>query len=486
MVFSSSLFLLYFLPAFLVLYYISPAKARSYILLGASLFFYAWGAPVFVFILIASIVANFFLGNTMHAAEGKKRKRWLTGLIVFNLGLLVYYKYTGFFIEQFNALTSVFGLSEVPVLKVLLPLGISFITFQQISYLIDVSRRTSAPAKTLTAYALFVLFFPKILAGPIIRYKELAADKAVEKQTVNVDDRLSGFFRFSLGLAKKMLIANVLGQHADEIFATDPQLMSAQMAWTGSLAYTFQIFFDFSAYSDMAIGLARMAGFNIKENFNNPYISAGIIEFWKRWHITLGTWLRDYLFLPVAFALSKRMPNDRYFGVKTDHLLYASASIVTMLLCGFWHGAGWTFILWGLYHGILMTLERRYMVKTMKKMGRPFTALITFVLVHFGWVLFRADSTEHALSFYGRMFAFGGQGTSYFIDKQFAVMLVLATVFSFWALLPGVEKWQNKLFSSEKSLGAISLMTLLALIMFVISLAAITSTGFNPFIYFRF
>jgi alginate O-acetyltransferase complex protein AlgI len=486
MVFSSSLFLLYFLPVLLIIYYLMPPRLRIYILLTASLFFYSWGAPKFVFILIGSIIANYYFGNAMHAAEGKKRKTWLAALIILNLALLVYYKYTGFFIEQFNGLLAIFGSSAMPVLKILLPLGLSFITFQQLSYLIDVARRSCEPAKKLSDYALFVLFFPKILAGPIVRFKEFAPDIANNEIIAPIDDRLTGFFRFTLGLAKKMLIANVLGQHANDIFATEPQLMSVQMAWIGAFAYTFQIFFDFSAYSDMAIGLARMLGFKIKENFNNPYVSVGITEFWKRWHITLCSWLRDYLFLPVAFALSKRMPADRYFGAKTDHILYTAASIVTMAIAGFWHGAGWTFVLWGLYHGVIMALERRYILKYMNKAGRTASAIFTFVLVHFGWVMFRADSTEHAFAYYARMFSFGGGGTSHYIDTQLAVMLVVSVVFSFWALFPGVEKWQNRLYAKQQSFGAISLMVLLAIVMFIISLAAITSSGFNPFIYFRF
>jgi alginate O-acetyltransferase complex protein AlgI len=484
--FSSSLFLLYFLPAFLVIYYLIGTKLRNIFTIGASIVFFFWGAPSFAFLLIASILIDYYLAGVMHAATGKHRKTMLFFLLLFNLAMLLYFKYTGFFIVQFNEMLDWFNLPPLPLINIIMPLGISFITFQKMSYLVDVYRGTSEPAERLRDYALFILFFPKILAGPIIRYKEFAPRIASRKEFSGMEERLTGFFRFSLGLAKKVMIANVLGGYTDEIFATESIFLNTKVAWLGVLAYTFQIYFDFSAYSDMAIGLARMIGFNIKENFNNPYISVGITEFWKRWHITLGTWLRDYLFLPVAYALSRQMPENRYLGVKTDKWLYISASLVTMLVCGFWHGAGWTFIIWGLYHGVFMSVERLFLTKLMKKAGRIASAMFTFFVVTIGWVIFRAETTDHAFEIYNLMFSMNRQVVDFMVTPQLIVLLIVSAVFSFWALAGKIEKWQMQLYTGIRSTGGLIAITLAALFLFILGLSQVTATGFNPFIYFRF
>jgi alginate O-acetyltransferase complex protein AlgI len=484
--FSSSLFLLYFLPAFLVVYFILGSKLRNLFTIGASIFFFFWGAPSFTFLLLGSIIIDYYLAGVMHAASGKPRKTMLVFLLLFNISMLLYFKYTGFFMVQFNEMLGWFSLPALPVIRVLLPLGISFITFQKMSYLVDVYRGTTEPAERLRDYALFILFFPKILAGPIIRYKEFAPRIANRKDFSGMEERLTGFFRFSLGLAKKLMIANVLGVYADEIFATETIFLNTKVAWLGVLAYTFQIYFDFSAYSDMVIGLARMIGFNIKENFNNPYISVGITEFWKRWHITLGTWLRDYLFLPVAYALSRRMPENKYLGLKTDKWLYISASLVTMLVCGFWHGAGWTFILWGLYHGVFMSIERLFLTKYMKKAGRIVSVMLTFFVVTIGWVMFRADTTSHAFEIYSLMFSINSNVVDFMITPQLIVLLIASAIFSFWALAGKIEKWQMQLYTGVRSIGGLIAITIAALILFIMGLSQVTATGFNPFIYFRF
>jgi alginate O-acetyltransferase complex protein AlgI len=268
--FSSGLFLQYFLPVFLVVYFLLGAKLRNRFVLGASLVFFFWGAPLFTFILLGSIIVDHYLAGVMFASEGKHRKTLLLFLLIVNLSMLIYYKYTGFFIEQFNVLFNMFSLPDLPVLKIIMPLGISFITFQQVSYLIDVYRNTCEPARKISDYALFVLFFPKILAGPIVRFKEFYPQLADRGQMSGMDDRLRGFFRFSLGLFKKVMIANALGIYADDIFATAPFLLDSKTAWLGALAYSFQIYFDFSAYSDMAIGLARMMGFHISRKLQQP------------------------------------------------------------------------------------------------------------------------------------------------------------------------------------------------------------------------
>lgn len=483
--FSSSLFLLYFLPAFLVAFFL-VGSYRKQLTAAASLAFFFWGAPMFSLLLLVSIVVDYYLSGAMHASTGKPRKTLLVFLLLINIATLLYFKYTGFFITQVNEVLALAGLQPLSVLKIALPLGISFITFQKMSYLVDVYRGTTEPAERFSDYALFILFFPKLLAGPIVRYKEFVPGISDLMKNPAMEYRLSGFFRFSLGLAKKVMIANVLGSYADEIFVTEPFLLSTKVAWLGALAYSFQIYFDFSAYSDMAIGLARMTGFGIKENFNNPYISTGITEFWKRWHITLGTWLRDYLFLPVAYALSRRMPANEYWGLKTDKWLYILASLITMLVCGSWHGAGWTFIIWGLYHGVFMAAERLFLSRLLKKSGKIIAAGLTFIIVTVSWVIFRAGSMEYAGEFLQLMFSLTRRSVDFLVTPQLIILLLVSAFFSFWALIPGVEKFQMQMFTGVKTTTGIIIITIGSVLLFIIGLSQVTATGFNPFIYFRF
>jgi len=484
--FSSSLFLLYFLPGFLITFFLIGSAYRKLFTTLASLAFFFWGAPSFTFLLLASVLVDYHLAAAMHTSTGKARKTLLIFLLLINIATLLYFKYTGFFIVQINEIVTSLSFHPLKLLEIALPLGVSFITFQKMSYVVDVYRRTAEPAENLIDYALFILFFPKILAGPIVRYKEFAPGISGGMKNPAYEDRLTGFFRFSLGLAKKVMIANVLGSYADEIFATETFLLNTKTAWLGALAYSFQIYFDFSAYSDMAIGLARMIGFNIKENFNNPYISSGITEFWKRWHITLGTWLRDYLFLPVAYTLSRRMPANEYFGLKTDKWLYIAASLITMLVCGFWHGAGWTFIIWGLYHGIFMTIERLFLARLFKKSGKVVAAVATFLIVTISWVIFRAESMECAREFLQLMFSVTRRSVDFIVTPQLIILLFASAFFSFWALIPGIEKWQMQVFTGIRSTTGLVLITVCSAILFIIGLSQVTATGFNPFIYFRF
>lgn len=484
--FSSSLFLLYFLPVFLLVYFISGKRFIKIITIGASLIFFAWGAPSFLFLLLASVIIDFHLAHVMHASTGKPRKTMLVFLLVLNIGLLGYFKYTGFFLSQFNQILSWFKLSGVEVFGVMLPVGISFIIFQKISYLIDVYRGTAVPAKKLSDYTLFILFFPKILAGPIVRYNDFSSGLSDQKKYSAIEDRLTGFFRFSLGLAKKVMIANVLGGFADEIFATEANLLNTKTAWLGTLTYSFQIYFNFSAYSDMAIGLSRMIGFRLAENFNNPYVSVGITGFWKRWHITLGTWLRDYLFLPLAYTFSRRMPKDKYLGVKTDHWLYIFATLLTMVICGFWHGAGWTFILWGFYHGSLLALERLFLMRLLKKSGRIPAIAFTFLAVIVGWVLFRSESVSYAIDFYSVMFSFNNRAADFMITPQLTILLITSGIFAFAAIFKKVERWQMRIFTGINSLTGLIILTISSVLLFILGLSQVTATGFNPFIYFRF
>jgi alginate O-acetyltransferase complex protein AlgI len=327
--------------------------------------------------------------------------------------------------------------------------------------------------------------FPKLFAGPIVRFGEISDRIQDSGGEITNDQRLSGFFRFVIGLAKKVLIANVLGSQVDLLFALPAQDFSTPIAWIAALGYTFQIYFDFSGYSDMAIGLAMIMGFRFPENFNNPYTAGSITEFWRRWHMSLSNWLRDYVFLPRAYASSRRLKKDRYMGLKAEQWIYMEATLVTMLICGVWHGAAWTFIVWGLFQGLIMILERLFLLKFYKK-KRYIAVPVTFFLTILGWMMFRAENIHQGLSLIKSLFIFREAVNYTYINPKFYTILAIAALFSFIALAKGMEKWQVKLFSTEHKIGGFMVMTLISILLFVISLATITSTGFNPFIYFRF
>ncbi|MCO5264298.1 MAG: MBOAT family protein [Lentimicrobium sp.] len=472
MVFSSSLFLLYFLPVFLLLYYISPNKMKNYVALLASVVFYAWGAPTFIFIVLGSIIADFYAVKLMHTSEGRTKKYLVSFSIALNIGMLLYFKYANFFVDNLNAIVESTGGKPVEWVKVALPIGISFFSFQKMTYAVDVYRKVHAPLKKITDFALYILMFPQLIAGPIVRFNEIADQLEDRRYNETVDNRLTGFFRFALGLGKKVLIANVLGEYADSVFALNPADMSTATAWMGVLAYAFQIYYDFAGYSDMAIGLGRMIGFDFLENFNNPYISQNISEFWRRWHISLGRWMRDYLYFPLG---GNRVSVSR---------LYFNLWLV-FIISGFWHGAAWNFVVWGAFHGFFLIADRLFLLKVYKKIGKYPSILITFIITLVGWVLFRAESLPYALDFTARMFSFTA-GPAIYISNKVWTILIIGAVFGFWAGFGKIEQWQEKLFSKKQSLRTLAFMTFASALFFIISLAAITSSGFNPFIYFRF
>ena len=485
MAFSSSLFLVYFLPAFLIPLFLLDRKYKNYWILLASIFFYMWGAPRFVFVLLGSVVIDFYLLRWMSEREGDARKLlfWLSLLL--NLGLLLYFKYMNFFIDQLDVLFGHFGANPSPWVKIMLPLGISFITFQKLAYTLDVYKKQFTPFEKLEHYAMYILMFPQLLSGPIVRPKQIAAQILERGGNESTDDRLGGFIRFAIGLTKKVLIADVLGEQVNAIFAMNSLQLSSGLAWIGAIAYTFQIYFDFSGYTDMAIGIARMMGFRLPENFNSPYVSGSITEFWKRWHMTLGSWFRDYVFLPLAYATSRKLPKERYLGIRADKVIYLIATSVTFLLCGFWHGAAWTFILWGVYQGIFLIFDRLFLLKYFKKAGRMFSMIVTFIITVFGWVLFRSESLGSFKFYIRRMFAFKGGDNDLWLNPKFWTVLVIAVIFSFIGYSKKVESWQCRLFDKPSN-GIIIVFSLPAIILFILSLASITSTGFSPFIYFRF
>ncbi|OPZ95898.1 MAG: Peptidoglycan O-acetyltransferase [Bacteroidetes bacterium ADurb.Bin408] len=341
------------------------------------------------------------------------------------------------------------------------------------SYLIDVYRRDKPPMKNIVDYSLYILFFPQLIAGPIIRFNEIADQITERRHQETIDNKLTGFFRFVIGLSKKVLIANVLGEEADRIFAMNYEYMDSLTAFVGITAYAFQIYFDFSGYSDMAIGIARMLGFVFPENFNNPYISQSITEFWRRWHMTLSRWMRDYLYIPLG---GNKLGTRRMFVNLW----------VVFLLSGLWHGASWNFVAWGTYHGLFLIADRLFLLKLLKKTGKYPAIVITFIITLVGWAFFRIDSIAQATVFISRLFAFEFTGVTLFLDARFWTTLALAALFAFSTATNAGAKVEGFVYATNHSLKGYYFMTLLAVLLFTMSLAHVTSSGFNPFIYFRF
>jgi alginate O-acetyltransferase complex protein AlgI len=393
--------------------------------------------------------------------------------MVLNIGLLLYFKYANFFVDNASTVLQYFGFGAVHWVKVALPIGISFFTFQKITYSVDVYRKVHAPLKKVTDYALYILMFPQLIAGPIVRYNEIADQLVDRKANENIDNRLTGFFRFVVGLSKKVLIANVLGEEVDQIFALGGDGVNSMTAWYGIIAYSFQIYFDFSGYSDMAIGIGRMIGFRFPENFNNPYISQNISEFWRRWHMTLGRFMKDYLYIPLG---GNRVSAGRmYFNLW-----------VVFLISGFWHGAAWNFVIWGAFHGVFLVADKMFLLKFYKAIGKVPSIVITYTIVLVSWVFFRSETLPEAIIYLQKMFSFSMNGENIFFDNKFYTILIIAIFFSFWGGFKAIERWQERLFAEKQKHRKIILMSVFSIIFFIISLSAITSSGFNPFIYFRF
>jgi alginate O-acetyltransferase complex protein AlgI len=485
MVFSSSLFLLYFLPAFLVIYYLVGRKFRNWVLLMASLGFYGWGAPVFVFFVAGSVLLDFLIIRQMSLKTGSVRRTLFWISVALNLCLLLYFKYMNFFVDQLQVMLGWFGSGAAGWTKIILPVGISFITFQKLSYTLDVYKKQHPVFQKLQDYALYIFMFPQLLSGPIVRAGQIAAQITDRSHQENVDYRLTGFYRFIIGLAKKVLIADVLGVTVNEIFALSSVEMSSGIVWIGAIAYTFQIYFDFSGYTDMAIGLARMVGFKLPENFDSPYVSQSITEFWRRWHMTLSFWFRDYIFLPLAYATSRKLPKEHYLGIRSDKVIYLIATSVTFLLCGFWHGAAWTFIAWGAYMGLFLIIDRLFLLKYLKKAGKIPSIALTFFLLMIGWLIFRSQTLDEAWFLIRRLFLFQGGENIVWLNPKFWTMLAVAVLFSFWGGFKKVELWIEKLYFNPGN-GMMITFSILAILLLILSEATISSSGFSPFIYFRF
>jgi alginate O-acetyltransferase complex protein AlgI len=474
MVFSSNVFLLYFLPVFLLFYFVCPRRFRNYVVLLFSIVFYAYGGPEFILILLASTTATYFLVKAMCRAEAVRKKKWLCAIaIIINLGLLVYFKYANFLVDNVNAILSLFHINGINLSKIVLPIGISFFTFQSITYVLDTYRGQVKPMDKLTDYIVYIMMFPQLIAGPIVKYGDV--EQQLRHRESPPDECLHGFYRFVIGLSKKVLIADVIAVQADACFGADLASLDMGTAWIGSLAYTMQLYFDFSGYSDMAIGLGRIMGFKFPENFNNPYTSRSITEFWRRWHMTLGNFIMNYLYIPLGG--NRRGKGRTYLNLW-----------ICFLLSGLWHGAAWTFVLWGAFHGFFIVLEKMFKVKRNQRsaFGGTLLTLLTFLIVNFGWVLFRADTIGQAFDYYKAMFSFNFEGFSWGAGRQFYTMLIIAVMFSFLTLFPFGKKIEQVVFYKNYGTGGHIVAWLVSIFLLFFSVAAMNATGFSPFIYFRF
>ncbi len=470
MTFSSITFLVYFLPVFILLYHLVPHKFKNALILIASIYFYSWGGPKFIFVILGTTFLDFFLVNAMYNQKTKSaKKKYLIISICLNVGLLFYFKYCNFFIDNINELAG----TDIKWLKVVLPIGISFYTFESLTYVIDVYRGIHKPLKNFWHYQTYILLFPKLIAGPIVRYHDIADQITGREKNYTADIKLSGFLIFCLGLAKKTIIANTLGLQADAVFKLAPEQIDTATAWVGALAYTFQIYFDFSGYSDMAIGLGKIMGFKFPENFNNPYISGSITEFWRRWHITLGAWMKNYLYIPLG---GNQVSNSK---------LYRNL-IIVFLLSGFWHGASWNFILWGAYHGLFLVLERLFLGNVFQKLGKFISVPITFIIVITGWVLFRNENLEYGFTIIKKMYSFSFFPGKFAINNDFLFMAILALLVSFFAITNKTLEFQRKFYSENFSNSGKWLAVFCGIMLFYVSLSYISALDFNPFIYFRF
>ena len=475
MLFYEPLFLFVFFPSFYLIYLLGERREglRHGVILGASVLFYAWSEPLFVPVVLASALADHLIALRLQRLPSSSRgaRTLLAVGVLINLGILVHYKYTRFLIANLDGLLSGASAGPIPVPNIILPIGVSFIVFEKITYLVDVYRGISRPARRFQTYLLYVFFFPKLLAGPIIKYHEMESQLRA-LPAARFDDISTGFLRFMVGVAKKTLIADTVSIGADQIFAADPARIGFSQAWVGVLLFTFQIYFDFSGYSDMAIGIARMLGFRLRENFDMPYISCSITEFWRRWHISLTTWIREYLYIPLGG--NRVSPARLYLNLW-----------VCFLASGLWHGAAWTYVVWGAYNGLFLVLDRVFLLRVLDRMPRILANLVTFAIVVVGWTIFRAHSLDQALDFL-RAMARPGLSThaaGMMITPDVKIAALLAAVICALPRVPGFHRARHFVLTAPG--WNLSMQTAISLV-FVLTVGKAVADPFKPFLYFRF
>ena len=463
MIFSSIPFLFFFFPLFILLYFTLPFKYKNYILLLFSLIFYAWGEPIYILLMIFSSIVDFINGKNIekYKDDNKKKKIYLIISIIINISLLGFFKYADFFIKVINNILYL----DIPLLNLGLPIGISFFTFQTMSYSIDVYRGDVKAEKDFLTFMTYVCMFPQLIAGPIVRYETVSNE--LHKRDINFKKFADGFTRFLRGLFKKVLIANNIGLLFTLITSSEVNDISIMTGILAIASYAFQIYFDFSGYSDMAIGMGNMCGFTFLENFNYPYISKSITEFWRRWHISLSSWFKDYVYIPLGGSRVNILKNIRNI-------------LIVWILTGFWHGASWNFIFWGLYYGILLLLEKFVLKKYIDKLPDFVKHIYTIVLVFIGWMIFAFDDSKYLFEFIKALTSnkFVDSAFLYYF-KNYFLIIVIATLFSLPVYPKVKEKVNNSIFTSLLSIS-------IYVILFIITLSYLVSDTYNPFLYFRF
>jgi alginate O-acetyltransferase complex protein AlgI len=473
LLFSSSIFLYCFLPIVLIGSFLAPKKAQNFFLLIASLFFYAWGEKAYLLVMLSSILLNFITG--IGIGKVKSRKTILSLGVLLNLLLLIYYKYFNFIVDNIHAFLLQPNEKLIASESIHLPIGISFFTFQGISYIVDVYKKNAIPERNPINLGLYISLFPQLIAGPIVRYSTIMDQ--IKQRVISLNDVSLGVKRFIIGLSKKMIIANTLGEVADNIINSNMEILSFEVAWLGIICYSLQIFFDFSGYSDMAIGLGKMLGFNFEENFNLPYISTSIKEFWRRWHISLSSWFRDYLYIPLGG--NKKGKARTYLNL-----------FLVFLLTGVWHGASWNFIIWGLFHGSFLIVERLGLDRLLNQLYRPFRHLYALTVVVIGWVFFRIEQLPDAFEYLQKMFSFNSGSTTMeeYLNNYTLFILMIGILFSI-QIKPNYSWIWNKInaknatsvFHLKQGIEAVFIIFL-----FLFSCSEIANNTYNPFIYFRF
>jgi alginate O-acetyltransferase complex protein AlgI len=469
MLFNSPFFLFCFLPIFLLVYLASRGNSRNIVAVLGSALFYAWGEPTFIVVVIGSAVLDWYVGNALFKSTGNGARKLLLSLsVICNIGIIAYYKYADFLCLNLNVVLGHAGLEKLPLAHIVLPIGVSFIVFEKITYAVDIYRRNGRPAPTFLSYLLYVLLFPKLLSGPIIKYHDI--QQQLFHRQVSREDVIDGVTRFCTGLGKKVLIADSCGELVDAVFGLGPGELGFFNAWSGAICFSIQIYFDFSGYSDMAIGLSRIMGFRIMENFNMPYTSSNFTEFWRRWHISLSTWIREYLYIPLG--------GSRRSGARTYINLW-----ICFLLSGLWHGANWTFILWGIYHGTFLALDKLFWQKRQAGLPRALNVVVTFFLVTVGWVLFRSHDITQIGYYLSAMVNPAAGGTFIHIGNHIVFFGAVGCMFCF---VRGSDAAHFILRLCRFEKAALDASVIAACVVFLLALGKISTLTYNPFLYFRF
>jgi alginate O-acetyltransferase complex protein AlgI len=473
MVFSSPIFLFIYLPIVFMVYKVLPVRLKNYFLMVVSLFFYAWGEPLYIILMIVSVTVNYVLARLIgeNAAERPRAKLWLLICVIYNIGMLFVFKYSNFFVDNVNGILGTSLL--IPVIR--LPIGISFYTFQAMSYVIDVYRGTTKPQKSLTNVLLYVSFFPQLIAGPIVIYYDIALQ--IENRIETVQKTVDGLKRFTVGLGKKLLLANAMGGVADQVYGLAPSEINIAVAWLGAITYALQIYFDFSGYSDMAIGMAHMFGFDLKENFNYPYMANSIKDFWRKWHISLSTWFKEYLYVPL--------------GGNRKGMRRTAINLIIVFFCtGLWHGAQWTFVVWGFFHGLFIMLEKVGVIKPEKFKPKWLANVYTVFVAVIAFVIFRAETLTQGFDVVAKMFT-GFTVTpaiQSFLSQTMTGPVIVFGILSLVGTTNLAKRGYLRLKDHTRINGTVFEAATMAATLMILSLCILTlaSQTYNPFIYFRF